>query len=58
MGLFSNSSKSFSEMSDKELIRFIEHPPFGTSAASRAKAIEEAIDRGLTNPKTGRPYHY
>lgn len=59
MGLFSSSStKSFSEMTDRELIRFIERPPFGTSSASKARAIEEAIDRGLTNPKTGSPYHY
>ena len=58
MGLFSNNNKSISEMSDRELIRFIERPPLGTSAAGRAKAIEEAISRGLTNPKTGSPYHY
>lgn len=58
MGLFSSSNKPISEMSDKELIRFIERPPFGTSSADRAKAIQEAIDRGLTNPKTGAPYHY
>ena len=58
MGLFSSNNKSISEMSDKELIRFIERPPFGTSIAGRAKAIQEAIDRGLTNPKTGKPYHY
>ena len=59
MGLFSSSTtKSFSEMTDRELIKFIERPPFGTSIASRAKAIDEAIDRGLTNPKTGKPYHY
>ena len=57
MGLFSSSNKPFYEMSDKELIRFIEKPPFGTSIAIRAKAIQEAIDRGLTNPKTGQPYH-
>ena len=58
MGLFSTSNKPISEMSDRELIKFIENPPFGTSAAGRAKAIEEAISRGLTNPKTGQPYHY
>ena len=44
MGLFSSSStKSFSEMTDRELIRFIERPPFGTSSASIACAIQEAI---------------
>ena len=43
MGLFSNNKKSIYEMSDKELIRFIEHPPFGTSIAGRAEAIEEAM---------------
>lgn len=58
MGFFSNNQKPIYEMSDKELIRFIEHPPFGTSVAGRAEAIEEAISRGLTNPKTGEPYHY
>ena len=58
MGLFSNNKKSIYEMSDKELIRFIEHPTFGTSIAGRAEAIEEAISRGPTNPKTGEPYHY
>lgn len=58
MGLFSSGNKPISEMSDKELIRFIERPPFGTSSADRAKAIQEAINRGLTNPKTGTPYHY
>lgn len=56
MGLFGNKEKPISEMSDRELIRFIEKP--GVNAASKAKAIEEAISRGLTNPKTGRPYHY
>ena len=58
MGLFSSKPKPFSEMSDRELIRFIERPGFGISIATRAKAIEEAIARGLTNPKTGEPYHY
>ena len=58
MGLFSNKNKSFSEMSDRELIRYIEHPPFGSSIADRAHAVQEAINRGLTNPKTGAPYHY
>ena len=58
MGFFSSKSKSIYEMSDRELIKFIERPPLGTSAAGRAKAIEEAISRGLTNPKTGEPYHY
>ena len=58
MGWFSSNNKSVSEMSDRELIKFIECPPFGTSAAGRAKAIEEAISRGLTNPKTGKPYRY
>ena len=58
MGLFSNNNKLFEEMSDKELLRFIEHPPFGSSITTRGKAIEEAIRRGLTNPKTGEPFHY
>ena len=58
MGLFSKEPKAIWEMSDRELIKFIEHPPFGTSIASRAKAIEEAASRGLTNPKTGKPYEY
>ena len=58
MGLFSSKTKSFDEMTDRELIKFIEHPPFGTSTGGVAKAIEEAISRGLTNPKTGEPYHY
>ena len=58
MGLFSSKRKPVPEMSDRELIKFIEHPPFGTSVAVRARAIEEAISRGLTNPKTGKPYHY
>lgn len=58
MGLFSKEPKTFSEMTDSELIRFINHPPFGTSSASLAKAIKEAISRGLTNPRTGEPYHY
>ena len=58
MGFFFKESKPISEMSDRELIKFIDHPPFGTSIASRAEAIEEAISRGLTNPKTGEPYHY
>lgn len=58
MSLFASGKKTISDMSDKELIKFIEKPPFGTSAASRAKAIEEAIARGLTNPKTGEAYHY
>lgn len=57
MGLFSSSSdKRFDEMTDRELIRYIEKPPFGASIASRARAIQEASDRGLTNPRTGRPY--
>jgi len=58
VGLFSKEVKSFSEMSDRELIKYIERPPFGASVADRSKAIEEAISRGLTNPKTGKPYHY
>ena len=58
MGLFSSKSKSFDEMSDRELLRYIERPPFGANTADRAKAIEEAIHRGLTNPKTGQPFHY
>lgn len=58
MGLFSKEPKPIREMSDRELIKFIEHPPFGTSIAGKAAAIEEAIARGLTNPRTGEPYHY
>lgn len=58
MGLFSREPKPFCEMSDRELIKFIEKPPFGTSIAGRARAIEEAISRGLTNPRTGKPYHF
>lgn len=58
MGFFSSKSKSIYEMSDRELVKFIERPPLGTSVAVRANAIEEAISRGLTNPKTGEPYHY
>ena len=58
MGLFSSNKKSFSEMSDRELIRYIENPGFNSSIAERSKAIQEAIARGLTNPKTGKPYHY
>ena len=58
MGFFSRETKSFDDLSDRELIRYIEKPPFGASIASRAHAIEEAISRGLTNPKTGEPYHY
>ena len=58
MGLFSSKPKPVSEMSDKELIRFIEHPPLGATISTRGKAIQEAIARGLTNPKTGEPYHY
>ena len=54
--LFSSNEKTISEMTDRELIRFIEKP--GISIAGKAKAIEEAIVRGLTNPKTGKPYHY
>lgn len=49
-------NKPISEMTDRELIRFIEKP--GVSIAGKAKAIEEAIARGLTNPRTGQPYHY
>lgn len=56
MGLFGRKDKPISEMSDRELIRFIEKP--GVSIAGKAAAIEEAISRGLTNPKTGQPYHY
>ena len=58
MGLFSSNSKPIREMTDRELIRFIEKPPFGTGVSGVAKAVEEAIRRGLTNPKTGKPYHY
>lgn len=58
MGLFSSKQKSFSEMSDRELIRYISNPPFGADIAKRSLAIQEAISRGLTNPKTGQPYHY
>ena len=58
MGLFSSKSKSIYEMSDRELIKHIQNPPFGASSADRARAIDEAISRGLTNPKTGKPYHY
>lgn len=58
MGLFSTKKKSFHEMSDKELIRYIEKTSFGASIAERTHAIQEAISRGLTNPKTGEPYHY
>lgn len=58
MGFFSTKKKSFYEMSDKELIRYIEKPSFGASIADRANAIQEAISRGLTNPKTGESYHY
>ena len=58
MGLFSSEKKSVYDMSDRELIRYIEKPPFGASTADRAKAIQEAISRGLTNPKTGEAYHY
>lgn len=56
MGLFSSSNKSFSEMTDRELIRYLEKPPFNASIADRARAVQEAMDRGLTNPRTGRPY--
>lgn len=56
MGFFSSKSKSIYEMSDRELIKFIEHPPFGTSIAGMAKATQEAVSRGLTNPRTGKPY--
>lgn len=58
MGLFFGSNKSIYDMTDRELIKYIERPPFGTSTGDRAKAIQEAISRGLTNPKTGQPYHY
>ena len=58
MGLFSRNDKSLSEMSDRELLRFIERPPFNASIAARAKAIEDAISRGLTYPKTGKPFSY
>ena len=58
MGLFSREPKSFCDMSDRELIKYIEKPPLGASIAERAHAIEEAISRGLTNPRTGKPYHY
>ncbi len=56
MGLFSNKTKSFEEMTDRELIRYLEKPPFGASIAERAKATQEAVARGLTNPRTGKPY--
>lgn len=56
MGLFGRKDKPISEMSDRELICFIEK--LGVSIAGKAAAIEEAISRGLTNPKTGQPYHY
>ena len=49
-------NKPISEMTDRELIRFIEKS--GASIAGKAKAIEEAIARGLTNPRTVQPYHY
>ena len=56
MGLFSSKNKSFSEMSDRELIRYIKKT--GVDIATKTRAIEEAISRGLTNPDTGRPYNY
>lgn len=56
MGLFSKPQKSIYEMSDRELLRYISRPPFGSSMADQDRAIEEAARRGLRNPKTGRPY--
>lgn len=57
MGLFGNTTKTkkFSEMSDKELIRYIDS---NASLAGKAGAIKEAASRGLKNPKTGKPYLY
>ena len=52
MGLFGNKEKPISEMSDRELIRFIEKP--GVNAASKAKAIEEAIAQHYNNNRLSR----
>jgi len=56
MGLFNfrgAPSKSFAEMSDKELLKYLSTPK---DVMNYSRAVQEAKKRGLTNPKTGKPF--
>lgn len=46
-------SKPFTEFSDKELIQYLSSPK---DIMNYSRAVQEAKNRGLKNPKTGKPF--
>lgn len=56
MGLFNfrgAPTKSFSEFTDKELIQYLSAPK---DIMNYSRAVQEAKNRGLKNPKTGKSF--
>lgn len=56
MGLFNfrgAPEKSFSEFTDRELLNYLSTPK---DIMNYSRAVQEAKKRGLTNPKTGKPF--
>lgn len=56
MGLFNfrgAPTKSFAEFTDKELIQYLSAPK---DIMNYSRAVQEAKNRGLKNPKTGKSF--
>lgn len=54
MGLFEKKTESIREWSDRKLLKELDKP--SRDILSTGRLVEEAARRGLTNPKTGKPF--